>query len=429
MEALRAGDVVVKTFVMIGSAIVVQIVIPRHLIAAGSVDHVAHNLEAERFEATTRKTRPFQVLEVFVLETLDDPHVTIPSGQRGAVTVAEEIQATKTHAAVPRIAFRRRDHVRGVGPIGGLAGIHHALRYHRLRPAVLAHLAKLRLHRSLHQRGKFTMIRFGATPDANLKRTGRRALGQFGDDAFVFLHLQRGTLGRIHQCHLRHHIAGHQNGHAILHSALGILHLTHQRGHCCVQRAVLQAAHKGGLTVLLHTARLFEKLHTAHGVTEHHRVIGHITAAPFGLTLGQRPKRFLARIGKAALGIGPTGQRAAAKFLIPGNARAGAVVAAEAHAVFREIISRPPGRPAQQIGIKTHERLAPGDDGHALVGHGVLGEILANGRLGVGEVRLQRPRQLGLPLRFFLRVHSRNQNYGQQNYIPNRHYFHKRRRA
>ena len=276
------------------------------------------------------------------------------------------------------------------------------------------------------------MIRFGATPDANLKRASRRALGQFGDDALVFMHLQRGTLGRIHQCHLRHlshRIAFHQNGHTILHCALGILHLTYQRGNRCVQRAVLKAAHKGGLTVLLHTARLLEKLHIAHGVTEHHRVIGHITAAPFGLCPGQRPKGFLARISKAALGIGPTGQRAAAEFLIPSNARAGAVVAAEAHAVFGEIIPRPTGRPAQQIGVKTHERLAPGDDRHALVGHGVLGEILANGRLGVGKIRLQRPRQLGLPLRLLLREHSRNRNYGQQNYIPNRHHFHERRRA
>ena len=432
MEPLRAGDVVIKTLVMIGGSVVVKVVIPRHLITAGGVDHVVHNLEAKRFKTTTGKARPFQVLKVFILQPFHNPHVAIPGGQRSAVSVTEEIQATKTHAAVPRIAFRCRDHIRGVGTIGGLAGIHHALRHHRLRPAVLAHLAKLRLHRSLHQRGKFTMIRFGATPDANLKRTGRRALGQFGDDALVFLHLQRGTLGRIHQCHLRHlshRIAFHQNGHTILHCALGILHLTYQRGNRCVQRAVLKAAHKGGLTVLLHTARLLEKLHIAHGVTEHHRVIGHITAAPFGLCPGQRPKGFLARISKAALGIGPTGQRAAAKFLIPGNARAGAVVTAEAHTVFREIIPRPPGRPAQQIGIKTHERLAPGDDRHALVGHGVLGEILSDRRLGVGKIRLQRPRQLGLPLRLLLREHSRNRNYGQQNYIPNRHHFHERRRA
>ena len=242
MEPLRTGNVVIKTLIIISGSVVIQVVIPRHLITAGGVDHVIDNLKAERFEATTRKTRPFQVLEVFVLETLDDPHVTIPSGQRGAVTVAEEIQATKTHAAVPRIAFRRRDHVCGVSTIGGLAGIHHALRHHRFRPAVLAHLAKLRLHRSLHQRGKFAVIRFASTPDANLKRASRRALGQFCDDALVFMHLQRGTLGRIHQCHLSHlshRIAFHQNGNTILHSALGILHLTHQRSNRCVQRAML----------------------------------------------------------------------------------------------------------------------------------------------------------------------------------------------
>ena len=157
------------------------------------------------------------------------------------------------------------------------------------------------------------------------------------------MHFQRGPLGRIHQGHLRHRIAGHQNGHAILHAALGILHLAHQRGHRRVQRAMLQTAHKGGLTVQLHTARLLEKLHFAHGVTEHDRVIGHITAAPFGLRPGQRSEGFLARIGKAALSISPTRQRGAAKFLVPGNARAGPVITAEAHAVFREIIPRPTG--------------------------------------------------------------------------------------
>ena len=190
------------------------------------------------------------------------------------------------------------------------------------------------------------MIRFGSTPDANLKRASRRALGQFDDDALVFMHLQRGTLGRIHQCHLSHlshRIAFHQNSHTILHSALGILHLAHQRSHRCIQRAVLQAANKGGLTVLLHTARLLEKLHFAHGVTEHDRVIGHVTAAPFGLRPRQRPEGFLARIGKATLSIGPTRQRGAAEFLISGNARAGPVITAEAHAIFREIISRPTG--------------------------------------------------------------------------------------
>ena len=80
MEPLRTGNVVVKTLVMIGGAIVVQIMIPRHLIAAGSVDHVIDNLEAECFEATTGKARPFQVLKIFILQPFHNPHVAIPSG-------------------------------------------------------------------------------------------------------------------------------------------------------------------------------------------------------------------------------------------------------------------------------------------------------------------------------------------------------------
>ena len=239
MEPLRAGDVVIKTLVMIGGTVVVQVMIPRHLITAGGVDHVVHNLEAERFKAATGKARPFQVLKVFILQPFHNPHVAIPGGQRSAVSVTEEIQAAKTHAAVPGIAFRCRDHIRGVGAIGCLAGIHHALRHHQLRPSVFAYFAKFRLHRRLDQRGKLAVSRFGAAPDANLECAGSRAFGQLGDDAFVFLHLQRDPLGRIHQRHLRHRITGYQNGYAILHTALGILHLTYQRGHCRVQRAVL----------------------------------------------------------------------------------------------------------------------------------------------------------------------------------------------
>jgi len=96
----------------------------------------------------------------------------------------------------------------------------------------------------------------------------------------------------------------------------------------------------------------------------------------------------MGQIGKGTFGISPTSNRRGPKFLVAGNARTGPMIPLKAHTIFSNIISGPTSCPTQQIRVKTHERLTPDNDGHPLVRHVVLRKLRANGRLGVGKIRL-----------------------------------------
>ena len=396
VEALRAGDLIVETLVMIGGAVVVEVVITRHLITAGSVNDVVDNLQPKRFKPAAGKTRPLEVLQVFGFQALNDPNVAIPCGECGTIAITEKIQSTKAHAAVPRIALRRSKHVRHIRAIRRLAGIHHTLRHNRLGPAVFAGLGKLRRHFRLRQRRKLCGIRLRPAPNAHVKLSSRRALGKVQHDAFAVLHLQLASAGES----LHDAVALDDDRGARVYATLRVVQFGNKHRNIRQDFAVANAPHENGLAILLNAAGLLEEIRATDGVVQHNRFIGHITTAPLRLRRGQRPERLRPGIGKAPLRVGPAGGLGGAEALFAGDTRAGTVIAAKADAFVSDVVAGPTGGPAKQIGIKTHERLAPDDDGHALVGDVVFREIGAHSGFRVREIGLEQPREFLLPCRF-----------------------------
>ena len=107
VKAFRRGVAVAKVLVVIGLAVVVQVVVPRELVPAGRVNDIVHDLETEGFVHTGGEALPREIFQ-FVVDARDYPDVAVPGAERGAFAIGKKVQSTESHAAFPRILNRWR---------------------------------------------------------------------------------------------------------------------------------------------------------------------------------------------------------------------------------------------------------------------------------------------------------------------------------
>src|SRR5882762_7635834 len=103
MKAFGGHELIVKILVVIGFAVVVQIVITGNLIAARGVDHVVHDREAERFVLPRSEAAPLKLFEL-VVKAGDNPDITVVSAKRGALAIGEKVHPAQADTAVAWIS-------------------------------------------------------------------------------------------------------------------------------------------------------------------------------------------------------------------------------------------------------------------------------------------------------------------------------------
>ena len=427
VEAGRAGDVVVEGLIDIARAVAIEITVARDLVAACGVDHVVHDLEAEGLEAAAGETLPRKLLQ-FVVNAADNPHVAVPSGERGALAVAEEVQPTEAHAAVPRVRHGRRENVLHVSAVGRAARSEDALRDDGVGPVGRAGLlvvgqrglaegeaGELRLGRSLstphrdsERRGSRTNRNANAHLPAHgefefesLRRADQLGEGRLRGDGVFLVHL----LAVLGDLALRLRLRHAQRGAIAIHRRLAALEVTHGKEQLLRVLPELEGPHECRLPVLLHHARLLHNARAKDVIGQRHRHAVDVQRLDASPSARQGAEGFLARVGERAVRVRPTRLHAQTELLLADQLRMPAVRAVESHAPRRDEAAGPTRAPAEQVLVEAHRRVRAEADGDALVRLVFTGEPRADAGLLKWEVVLDDACLRGrgcLPLRFLL---------------------------
>ena len=109
VEVLGDLVIVVEGFHVVDFLVAIQVVEAGDLVAAGDVDGVVDDLEAERLEESGADAAPFEFLEV-AGDSIDQPNIAQPGADGGAVRIVlEEVESAETHPGIPGIIAFVRD--------------------------------------------------------------------------------------------------------------------------------------------------------------------------------------------------------------------------------------------------------------------------------------------------------------------------------
>ena len=389
VETFGRSVTIAEVLVVTGFAVVVQIVVARELVAAGSVNDIVHNFQAERLIHSGSKAAPFEILQP-VVDARNNPDVAVPGAERRAFAVGEEIQPAKTHATFPRIVNRRRQAVGDISAVGSPARFQNAFGRDILRPMGGTALGKIKHHRlAFEQTGEPRQVTRIAVPDDQLEQGCRSAFRQAQHDAIAD-NFQPGSPRQIHSADGGHlAVRRGQARDVILGFARRALRFANRHQKRRFDFLCLEGSDESDLPVLRHTGRLFVNLRAVNRVGEHDVRPIHEKTVPMRPVVRQRTERFRTRVRELALVVRPAGQLRGAELLLAINGRVHAVFAIKRDALRLDVTARPTRRHPQQFGVEQHVRVVADADGEPFHRDVVAGKFRADARALKRKVLLQ----------------------------------------